>query len=270
MSDLSSPTRRPRALPLLGAALLFVVGAALTWSSLSSSSGPGIAVLGALMLGLALCSALVQLLRSGAPAAGFADVISTGSSPGTPPMVSVQARSSSLLVPCLAIGWVALCAAVGGAVALTSQRPTLGVLLLVVAVLAVGFLAVPLGRGLRSSRVEMTPEWLAAERYGARWQVPWTDVGGSVPPRTPGQPLAVVVHSTAVPTRSSGWPGWVKLSTAPQGVLAVPVDDLPVHPEVLARVITLCADDAALRTQLGTPASADWSRWPPGPSPSVP
>lgn len=265
MSDLSSPTRhRPQALPLLGAALLFLVGATLTWSSVSSGSDPGVALLGALMLGLAVCSALVQLLRVGV-APGAQAVVSTGSSPGRPPMVSVLARTTSLLVACLAISWVALCAAAGGVVALSAQRPTLGVLLVVVAVLAFGYLIVPVSRGLRSGRVELTPEWLAAERNGSRWQVPWTEVSGSVPPRTAGEPLAVVVHTTATHTLSSGWPGWVKLPTAPQGVLAVPVDELPVLPEVLARVIALCADDPGLRAQLGTPASGDWSSWPPGP-----
>ena len=261
MSDLSRPTPRPRALPLLGAALLLLVGLVVTWSSLGSE--PGVAVLGALMLGLGVCSALLQLLRDGA-APGQSAVVATASSPGASPMVSVVARSATVIVACTAIAWVALCAAVGGAVAFSSGNPTLGVILLVVAAIAAGYLVVPVSRGVRSARVELTPEWLAAERFGARWQVAWADVSGSVPPRTPGEPLAVVVHTT--PTQSSGWPGWAKLPTAPRGVLAVPVDELPVHPEALARVIALCADQPDLRAQLGSPASADWSRWPPGPA----
>lgn len=261
MSNLSRPTQRPRALPLVGAALLLLVGLALV----VAGGEPGLVVLGALMLGLAVCSALGQLLRGGTPAGGAA-VVATPASPAGPAMLSVVARSTTLVIACAAISWVALCAAAGGVVALGSGSPTTGAVLLVVAVVAAGYLAVPLGRGLRSARVELTPEWLAAERFGARWQVPWSDVSGSVPPRTPGQPLAVVVHTTATPTRRSGWPGWAKSPSAPQGVLAVPVDELPVHPEVLARVIALCADDPALRAQLGTPASTDWSSWPPGPA----
>ena len=262
MSDLSRTTRRPRALPVLGAALLFLVGLVVTWSSLDGE--PGVAVLGALMLGLGVCSALLQLLRGGTAPQGRA-VVTTASSPGGPAMVTVAGRSATVIVACTAIAWVALCAAAGGVVGLSSGRPTVGVILLVVAAIAAGYLVVPVSRGLRSTRVELTPEWLAAERFGARWQVAWADVSGSVPPRTPSEPLAVVVHTTATPTRSSGWPGWAKLPAAPQGVLAVPVDELPVHPEALARVIALCADDPALRAQLGTSASADWSRWPPGP-----
>ena len=263
MSDLARPTHRPRALPLLGAALLFLVGLGLIWDSVGGE--PGVAVLGALMLGLAVLSALAQLLRGGT-APGERAVVATAASPGRPPMVLVVAPSSRLIVACTAISWVALCAAVGGVVALRSESPMLGVILLVVAAIAAGYLVVPVGRGLRSARVELTPEWLAAERFGARWQVPWADVSGSVPPRTPGEPLAVVVHTTATPTRRSGWPGWAKPPNAPQGVLAVPVDELPVPPETLARVIALCADDPDLRAQLGTPASADWSRWPVGPA----
>lgn len=150
-------------------------------------------------------------------------------------MVSVVARSTTLVAAYAAISWVAICAAAGGAVAFGSGNPTvgvvlLGVVLLVVAVAAAAYLVVPVGRGLRSARVELTPEWLAS------------------------------------PTRRSGWPGWAKSPTAPQGVLAIPVDELPVPPEVLARVVALRADDPALRAQLGTPASADWSSWLPGPA----
>ena len=262
-TDFLRATRRPRPLPVLGAALLFLVGLVVTWSSLGGE--PGVAVLGALMLGLGICSGLLQLLRGGPAPKGRA-VVATASSPGAPAMVTVVARSATVIVACTAIAWVALCAAVGGVVGISSGSPTVGVILLVVAAIAAGYLVVPVSRGLRSTRIELTPEWLAAERFGARWQVAWADVSGSVPPRTPGEPWGVVVHTTATATRTSGWPGWAKLPTAAQGVLAVPIDELPVHPGALARVIVLCADDPNLRANLGTSASADWSRWPPGPA----
>ena len=271
-NDFARTAQRPRALPVLGAVLLCVVGLVLTVSSLGSE--PGLAVFGVLLLGLGACSALTQLLRGrqggrrrqGVSAPGDEPVVATSSSPEGGAVVSVVGRSSTLLVACAAISWVALCAAAGGVVAFGSGNPTVGVVLLAVAVIAAGYLVIPVARGMRSATVELTPEWLAAERFGARWQVPWTEVSGSVPPRSPGQPLAVVVHATATVTRKSGWPGWPNADTAPQGVLTIPVDDLPVYPEVLARVIALCADDPTLRAQLGSPGSADWTRWPPGPT----
>ena len=261
MDDLTRTQRRPRALPLVGAALLLLVGLALVVGSAGSS--PGVAVLGALMVGLSVCSALVQLARGRRP--GTAGV-STGSTSDGAPLLTVAAPPTTLLLACAAIAWVALCALAGGVVALRSGSTVTAVVLLVAAAVAAGYLVVPVARGLRSARVELTPQWFAAERFGARWQVPWSDVGGSVPPRAAGQPLAVVVHGTAAPAPSSGWPGWTRFPSAPQGVLAVPVADLPVDPETLARVIALCASDPALRAQLGSPASADWSRWPPGPA----
>ena len=255
-----APARyRLRPLPAIGAVLLLFVGGALLVSS--PAEGPGIAILGALMVGLAVCSVVTQLLASRAARTPAAARL--GSSSDGLPMVSIVAGGARVASAFFAIGWTALATAAGAVLAFSTDNTALGVLLTVLAAAAAGYLVVPATRGWRGARVEMTPQWLATERFGARWQVPWTSVGGSVPPSGPGQPVAVVVHAGATPERRPGWPGWQKLPTGPPGVLAVPAGELPVHPAVLARVIALCADDPSLRAQLGTAASADWDRWPP-------
>ena len=266
LTDAGGPgpsTGRPRVLPLVGAALLVVIGLLMIVGSIGTSTA--VLVLGVLTLGLGLVSAATQALRwrSSPRSPGAASV---GSTPDGQPMLVVAAPRATLVLAVVALLLVAVCAAVGAAVALGSGNPTTCVVLVVVALGVLAYLLVPVSRGLRSARVELTADWLAAERYGARWQLPWTSVAGAVPPMSPGSPVAVTVHGTTDSSRPSGWPGWRKLPDAPQGVLAIPAEDLPVHPESLARVIALCATEADLRAQIGTPASTDWSRWPAGPS----
>lgn len=258
-----APSARPRVLPLVGAALLVAVGLLMVVGSIGSS--PGVLVLGVLALGLGLIAGATQVLRwrSWPRTPGS---VAVGSSADGQRMLVVAAPRTTLVLAVAAMGLVAVCTASGAAVAFGSGNPATGVLLVVVALGVLAYLLVPVTRGLRSARVELTPEWLAAERYGARWQLPWTAVGGAIPPTTPGGPLAVTVHGTTSPCRPSGWPGWRQLPDAPRGVLAIPVDELPVHPESLARVIARCATDAELRAQIGTPSSTDWSRWPAAPS----
>ncbi|MCW2867639.1 MAG: hypothetical protein JWR20_1827 [Marmoricola sp.] len=253
---------RPRILPLVGAVIALVIGLLMIIASIGQS--PAVLVLGVLTLGLGLLSAATQILRwTNAPRSAGSAV--AGSTPDGLPMLVVAASRTTMFLAVAAMVLVAACLAAWAALASAAGNWLVAALLAVAALGTLAYLVVPVARGLRSARVELTPEWLATERYGARWQLPWSAVGGAVPPVTQGGPLAVTLHGTTSPPRASGWPGWYKLPDAPQGVVAIPVQELPVHPESLARVIALCATDADLRAQIGTPASTDWSRWPAGP-----
>ncbi len=154
------------------------------------------------MVGLAVCSVVTQVVTL--RAARTPPAARLGSSPDGLPMVSIVAGGARVASAFFAIGWTALATAAAAVLAFSTDNTALGVLLTVLAAAAAGYLVVPATRGLRGARVEMTPQWLATERFGARWQVPWTSVGGSVPPSGPGQPVAVVVHAGATPERRSG------------------------------------------------------------------
>ncbi|GAB3655785.1 hypothetical protein GCM10027596_09190 [Nocardioides korecus] len=262
VTDSRLSSGRPRILPLVGAVILLLIGAFMIVGSIGRSSA--VLVLGVLALGLGLLSGATQVLRwrTSPQAPGTATI---GSSPDGQPMLVVAAPRATLVLAVAAMAFVAACTVIGAAVAFGSGNPTTGVVLVVIALGVLAYLLVPVTRGLRSARVELTPEWIAAERYGARWQLPWSAVSGAVPPMTPGAPVAVTGTGTTGTSRPSGWPGWRKLPDAPPGVLPIPTEELPVHPESLARVIALCATDADLRAQIGTPVSTDWSQWPAGP-----
>lgn len=156
---------------------------------------------------------------------------------------------------------VALASGVWSWLARRGANPLLGVLLAALALVTLVALALPLSRGARSDRVDLSPEEVTTEHLGRRVRVTWDDVRGCVP--MDGRPLALVLEDDARPTVDSrGWPLW-RQPSALEFVEPVVVGDLPVRPDLLARVVALCADDPALRASLGTEASLDWLSFPP-------
>jgi len=262
----------PRVLPMVGAVLLVLVGLGPRSGALGGSGG-GTGIFGFLMLGLGVLSAL----RQGLPATAHKDTSQVSSATLTAPqgpelgLLLVSARRD-LLVGCASLVLVAACAAAGAVSAFAAGAAGLGVVLIVAAAATAATLIGPGKAHWRATTLELTPTNLITTHHGSRCVVPWTDISGAVPANRPTTPGALVVNVTANLPRTRGWLGWPKPSKAPGGVLALMVQDLGVHPKPLARVISLCATNAALRAELGDPVSTYGSAWPPmqtAPGPDV-
>lgn len=250
-----SDSRGTSALSLLGGVLLVAVGVVFLSRSLDDLST---ATFGLLLVVLGLLS----LARSGVRAgSGRGSRAQLGTGPDGSAVTTVRGSALTVLLPLGALAAVALAFGTWSGLAWRDANPLLGVILAALALVGLVALALPLSRGARPDRVDLSPTGLTAEHFGRRIRVPWEDVHGCVP--VDGQPLALVLRDDARPTVDSrGWPLW-RQPTAPDTVEPVVVGDLPVRPDLLARVVALCADDPALRTSLGTEASLDWLTFPP-------
>ncbi len=205
-----APARyRLRPLPAIGAVLLLLVGGALLASS--PAEGPGIAILGALMVGLAVCSVVTQLVTL--RAARTPPAARLGSSPDGLPMVSIVAGGARVASAFFAIGWTALATAAAAVLAFSTDNTALGVLLTVLAAAAAGYLVVPATRGLRGARVEMTPQWLATERFGPGGRCRGPASAAASPRPVPGSPWPW--WCTPVPPRSADPGGRAGRSSPP-------------------------------------------------------
>ena len=250
-----SDSRGTSALSLLGGVLLVAVGAVFLSRSLDDLTT---ATVGLLLVVLGLLSLARSVVRAGS---GRGSRAQQGTTPDGTPVTTVRASPFAVLLPLLALAAVALASGVWSWVAWRGANPLLGALLAALALVSLVALALPLARGARPDRVDLSPTGLTTEHFGRRIRVTWDDVHGCVP--VDGQPLALVLRDGASATVDSrGWALW-RQPTAPDHVLPVVVSDLPVRPDLMARVVALCADDPSLRASLGTDASLDWLTFPP-------
>lgn len=220
------------------------------------------AVLGLLTLLLGLGS-LVQAGRRASSGRGTSARLCVDADGTT--TTSVDAAASSLALPLAALAVVTLASLAWAWAAWQAENPVTGTLLVLCGAVSAVPLVVPLVRGPRPDRVDLSPTSITTEHFGRRAVVRWEDVYGCVPPLAPAQPMALVLRAGAGPeVTARTWPMWQR-SKVPENVEPVAVQDLRVRPDLLARVVALCADDPTLRAALGTEASLDWSRWPAGP-----
>lgn len=230
--------------------------------SSAATAGPGIALFGALVLGLGLLGASLSLLRRGRGRGSTAEVVRPEGRDA--PAVRVTGTRGPVVAQALTLAWVALVCFAGAAVAASSGRAAVTVVLVVVGLLGAATLVVPVLRGLAPDQVDLDPRGIVAWHHGGRVETSWDEIEGCVPPQGPEQPLALVLRTGTEPrVLSRTWPLWKGPGSAPVGVQAVFVRDLGVDPVLLARVVALCADDPSLRARLGTAESADWRRFPP-------
>lgn len=260
---MSAPTStRPSGTAVLagvGRVVLLLVGVAMLVAAARGGGTPA-AVFGALVLGLGGTGTALALLRRGL---GRGERAETTTGSDSHPVTRVSAPAATVLLPVLAVLWSAVCLGVWAVALVADDRPTSATLVGLVAGAALLAGSVPLVRGLDAERVDLSPQGLAALRHGQRVDIAWDHVAGCVPPQQRGEPMAVVLHPGAAPSRTRSWPLWPGHPRSPEGVVAVAVADLDIDPLLLSRVVALCADRPEHRAALGTPASTDWRAFPP-------
>ena len=231
-----------------------VLGTGLVVSAAADGEG-ALAVIGALLGGLGILGLVlaVSRWRSGRGAI----VESDGR------VLHVRGSRVALLTRTATLVWLALCCAAGAAMAESSDATVLAIALAIAAAALGALVVAPILSGLPADRLELSPDGIVVGHHGGQVQMAWEHVLGTASPRPSPQPLPIVMKEQERIEATRGWALWQDIDVLDEQIVGLPVVDLPIHPVLLALVISRCAQEPALRSQIGTPASCDWRTWPP-------